>query len=103
VPLSTDAECAQAIQAGREEFKIFLTSGTVVDQSMAKGIKVVKVGGPVYVENLAAAFDKQSSLDGASLQQKVSEIIDEMHADGTLTKMSQKWFDGADLTVVSGG
>ncbi len=103
VPLSTDAECAQAIQAGREEFQVFLTSGTVVDQAIANGIKVVKVGEPVYVENLAAAFDKKSSLDGTSLVKKVSEIIDAMHADGTLTKFSQKWFNGADLTVISGG
>ena len=26
-----------------------------------------------------------------------------MHADGTLTTISKKWFSGADLTVVSGG
>lgn len=103
VPLSTDAECAQAIQSGREEFQVFLTSGTVVDQAIANGIKVVKVGEPVYVENLAAAFDRKSSLDGTSLVAKVSEAIDAMHADGTLTKFSQKWFGGADLTVITGG
>ncbi|MFN8456276.1 MAG: transporter substrate-binding domain-containing protein [Anaerolineae bacterium] len=103
VPLSTDAECAQAIQAGREEFQVLLTSGTVVDQAIANGINVVKVGEPVYVENLAAAFDQKSSLDGTGLVAKVSEAVDAMHADGTLTKFSQKWFNGADLTVISGG
>jgi ABC-type transport system substrate-binding protein len=103
VPLSTDAECAQAIQAGREEFDVFLTSGTVVDQTIVNGIDVVKVGEPVFIENLAAAFDRNSPLDGTSLVAKVSEAIDAMHADGTLSKLSKKWFDGADLTVVSGG
>ncbi len=29
---------------------------------------------------------------------KISEIIDEMHADGTLTQLSKKWY-GEDLTV----
>jgi peptide/nickel transport system substrate-binding protein len=101
IPLSTDAECAQSIQAGREEFETLLTSGTVVDQAIANGIDVVKVGGPVFVESLAAAFDKNSSLDATSLQARVSEIVDEMHADGTLTGFSEKWFDGLDLTVVS--
>jgi ABC-type transport system substrate-binding protein len=103
VPLSTDAECAQSIQAGREEFEVLLTSGTVVDQAIASGIELAKVGEPVFVENLAAAFDKNSSLDGTSLQAKVSEIIDGMHADGTLSAFSQKWFDGVDLTKISGG
>jgi ABC-type transport system substrate-binding protein/ABC-type amino acid transport substrate-binding protein len=103
VPLTTDAECAQAIQAGRTEFDVFLTSGTVVDEAMANGIDVVKVGEPVFVENLAVAIDKNSSLDGASLRDKISEVIDGMHADGTLSDFSQKWFDGVDLTMISGG
>ncbi|MDH4346774.1 MAG: hypothetical protein OEW31_10610 [Thermoleophilia bacterium] len=30
--------------------------------------------------------------------EKISEIIDEMHADGTLSTLSEKWY-GADLTV----
>ena len=102
VPLSTDAECAQAIQAGREEFDIFLTSGTVIDQAIANNIDVVKVGEPVFVENLAAAFDKNSSLDSSGLRDKVSEIIDGMHADGTLSASSKNWFDGVDLSVISG-
>jgi ABC-type transport system substrate-binding protein len=70
---------------------------------MANGSDVVKVGGPVFVENLAAAFDKNNPLDDTSLVAKVSEVVDAMHADGTLTSLSEKWFDGTDLTVISGG
>jgi polar amino acid transport system substrate-binding protein len=97
-PLSTDAECAQSIQAGRTEFSIFLTSGTVVDAAIAEGIAIHKVGGPVYSENLAVAFDNSSELDNTTLVARVSEIIAEMHADGTLRTLSEKWF-GADLTA----
>ena len=97
-PLSTDAECAQSIAAGRTEFSIFLTSGTVVDAAIAEGIAVHKVGSPVYSENLAVAFDKNSELDNDSLVTRVSEIIAEMHEDGTLSELSNTWF-GADLTV----
>ncbi len=98
VPLSTDAECAQSIQAGRTEFSVFLTSGTVVDAAIAQGITVHKVGGPAYSENLAVAFDKSGELDNDALVARVSEIIAEMHADGTLRTLSEKWF-GADLTA----
>ncbi|MCI0398989.1 MAG: transporter substrate-binding domain-containing protein [Chloroflexi bacterium] len=97
VPLDTDNECAQSIQAGREEFQVFLTSNTVVEAAIAEGVPVVKVGGPVYSENLAVAFDKNSAKDNTSLVERVSEIIAEMHADGTMSQLSQEWF-GADLT-----
>jgi len=37
-------------------------------------------------------------LDAQGLVDRVSEIIDEMHADGTLTALSMEWF-GEDLTI----
>jgi len=99
IALDTDAECAQAIQAGRTEFAAFLTSGTVVDGSIANGIVVEKVGSPVFVEQLAVAIDKSSPKDPQSLADEISKIIGAMHADGTLKASSMKWF-GADLTTV---
>jgi polar amino acid transport system substrate-binding protein len=63
-----------------------------------KPIKVV--GDPLYYEPLAVAIDRKSQLDPTSLVKKVSEIVKEMHDDGTLTKLSKKWY-GADLTVRS--
>ena len=98
VALETDAECAQAIQAGRTEFDAFLTSGTVVDEAIASGIPVVKVGSPVFVENLSVAIDKSSLKDTQSLLDEIGKIITAMHADGTLKASSTKWF-GADLTT----
>jgi polar amino acid transport system substrate-binding protein len=98
VPLTTDSECPQAIQAGREEFSVFLTSNTVVEAAMSEGLPVHRVGSPVFSENLAVAFDKNSELDNSSLVERVSEIIAEMHEDGTLSELSMKWFE-EDLTV----
>ncbi len=100
VSLSTDSECAQAIQAGRTDFDAFLTSGTVVDKAIQDGIAVDKVGGPVYVENLAVAIDKQAAKDPKTLLDAISKIVNEMHTDGTLSKSSLKWYEGVDLTVV---
>jgi ABC-type amino acid transport substrate-binding protein len=101
IPLS-DAECLQAMQVGRQEFDIFLTSSTVIDQAIADGIDLVKIGEPVFVETLAVAFDRSSSRSSSRLRDKVSQIIEEIHADGTLSGFSKKWFDGVDLTVASG-
>ncbi|MBI3153190.1 MAG: transporter substrate-binding domain-containing protein [Chloroflexi bacterium] len=97
VPLETDQECAQAIAAGRTDFVAYVTSETVVDANIAAGMPVVKLDGAVYSEDLAAAFDKSSTLDTTSLRAKVDEIISGMHADGTLSALSNEWF-GMDIT-----
>nr|MBP6789843.1 transporter substrate-binding domain-containing protein [Promineifilum sp.] len=98
IPLATDAECPQSIQAGRQEFLAFLTSNTVVQAAIDGGLPIHRVGSPVFSENLAVAFDKGSDLDNASAVQRVGEIIQAMHDDGTLRQLSMKWF-AADLTA----
>ncbi|MBK7896258.1 MAG: transporter substrate-binding domain-containing protein [Anaerolineaceae bacterium] len=98
VPLQTDNDCFQSIQAGRDEFSVFLTSNTVVQAAINGDVAVVRVGSPVFSENLAVAFDKSGELDNSSLVNRVSEIIAEMHEDGTLGELSMKWFS-EDLTM----
>ncbi len=92
VPLETDQECAQAIAAGRKDFVAYVTSETVVDANIAAGMPVTKLDGAVYSEDLAAAFDKSSTLDTTSLRTKVDEIISGMHSDGSLSELSNQWF-----------
>ena len=98
IPLPTDAECPQSIQSGRQDFQVFLTSNTVVQAAIDGGVPIHRVGGPVFSENLAAAFDKAGELDNTSAVERVGEIIQEMHDDGTLRELSLKWFD-SDLTA----
>jgi polar amino acid transport system substrate-binding protein len=97
VPLETDQECAQAIAAGRTDFVAYVTSETVVDANLAAGMPVIKLDGAVFSEDLAAAFDKSSTLDTTSLRAKVDEVFTAMHADGRLSELSNKWF-GMDIT-----
>ena len=97
VPLDTDQECAQAIAAGREDFVGYVTSETVVDANIAAGFPVVKLGEPVYSEDLAAAFDKSSSLPTDTLRTEVDNLFNAMHSDGRLSQLSTQWF-GVDLT-----
>ncbi|MBI5965528.1 MAG: transporter substrate-binding domain-containing protein [Chloroflexi bacterium] len=97
VELPTDQECPQAIDAGREDFVAYVTSKTVVDANIAAGMAVKQLGGPLFLEKNAVAFDKASSLDSTSAVETIDNIIKEMHGDGTLSGFSMKWF-GTDLT-----
>lgn len=93
VELPTDQECAQSIAAGRPEFSVYLTSETVIDSNIAGGLDVVKVGGAVFSENLSPATDKSSSYDIATFVAEISSIVDGLHADGTLSAFSIKYFE----------
>jgi polar amino acid transport system substrate-binding protein len=49
----------------------------------------------VFYESLGVAFDKTVP-DNKSLVAAVDKIVGEMHNDGTLLTLSQKWFNGKD-------
>lgn len=55
------------------------------------------LGDPLFYEPLAVAIDKGD----AELNDKLAKIIKEMHSDGTLKKLSEKWY-GTDYTSVIG-
>jgi polar amino acid transport system substrate-binding protein len=62
------------------------------------GTPIKIVGEPLYYEPLSVALDKEAAADQTSLLSKVDGIVEEMHSDGTLSELSQKWY-GTDLTV----
>ncbi len=96
-PYSTDMEAVQDLALGDGvRLDGVLTSGYVVDEAIKKGVPLKPVGKPVFYEPLAAASDK--ARDGsAKFIERVSEIFEAMHKDGTLTKLSMKWY-GMDIT-----
>ncbi len=97
---TTDMEAVQDLALG-DGVRIdgVLTSGFVIQEAIKKGIPIKIIGTPVYYEPLAAASDKARP-GSADLVKKVSEIFEAMHADGTLTKLSMKWY-GFDVTKKS--
>jgi len=97
VPLATDQECAQAIASGRKDFVGYVTSQTVVNANIAAGLPVKQLGSPVFSEDLAAAFDKGSTLPTATLRAEVDKLFTAMHSDGRLSKLSTQWLK-EDLT-----
>jgi polar amino acid transport system substrate-binding protein len=62
--------------------------------AIEQGFPLKVVGEPLFLEPLSLAIDKGDAEWGARL----AEVIAEMHADGTLSKLSQKWYK-ADLTA----
>jgi ABC-type amino acid transport substrate-binding protein len=66
-----------------------------------EGYPVRLVGEPVFYEPLAVAFDA-SEEDNDSLVEAVDRIVGDMHADGTLTQLSEQWYEGTDLTRQEG-
>jgi polar amino acid transport system substrate-binding protein len=63
-----------------------------------RGQPIKQLSEPIYHDFVAAAVDKKSSSDPIPLVEKVTKIIQDMHSDGTLLKLSQKYF-GSDLTT----
>lgn len=94
--LPTDANCAEAIRAGREEFSLWISSSTTVDAAIEEGVPIVAVGDPVFAEPLSVAIDK-SGPPHEELLYEINNIITEMHDDGTLAALSDEWY-GLDLT-----
>lgn len=64
-----------------------------------KPIKIIEP--PLFYEPLSVAIDKAAPLDATTFVDKLNEIVQEMHTDGTLTDLSMKWY-GEDLTVQQG-
>jgi len=96
----TDSSAIQDLVLGRVDaaFSAVPTLQGAIDNN--KPIQLL--ADPVFYEPLAVAVDKDSPLDPTSLVAKISEIIDEMHQDGTLTALSMKWY-GEDLTTTTQG
>ncbi len=97
VTYETDADAIDALSAG--ELDAVISARPTLQEAIDNGTAKIKiVGGPLFAEQLAAAVVKGTSLDSTSFVQRVSQIIDDMHADGTLSDLSQKWY-GTDLTT----
>ncbi len=60
---------------------------------IAGGDELMMAGDLIRTENVAVAFRQEDN----ELREKVSEILEELHADGTMTEISMEWH-GMDIT-----
>ena len=101
VGYDTDSTAIQDLTLGDgARLDAAMSATPTLQGAIDKGKPIKIVGDPLFYEPLAAAFDKSSTADSVPLAEAVGQIIEEMHADGTLSDMSEQW-DGEDLTVAT--
>ena len=73
-----------------------LSALPTIEEAIKNGYPLKVVGKPAFYEPLAVALDKGDPAFAA----KIKEVVEAMHGDGTLSKLSEKWY-GVDLTKVN--
>lgn len=73
-----------------------LTALPTIENAIKNGQPLKVLGTPAYYEALGVVLDKKSPKDSTSLADAISKIIEEMRADGTLTKLSIQFY-GVDI------
>jgi polar amino acid transport system substrate-binding protein len=98
----TDSTAIQDLALGDgRRLDAVVSARPTLEAAVKAGTPIKVVGDPLYYEPLAIAVDRSSQLDPTSLVQRLTEIVNEMHEDGTLSELSTKWY-GVDLTVAEG-
>jgi len=90
---TTDADTFPDLRNGNLDF--VMTAGPTGQQAISQGQPFDFSGAPLYYEDLAFAIKKG---EGDWLQM-LNYAVAQMHEDGSLTAMSEKWYNGLDLTV----
>ena len=75
-----------------------LSALPTIEEAIKNGYPFRVIGDPAFYEPLSVAVDKGDTEFAARLKR----IVEAMHADGTLTKLSKKWY-GVDLTKAATG
>ncbi len=91
----TDADAFPDLRNGNLDF--VMTAGPTGQQAISQGQPFEFSGAPLYYEDLAFAI-KKGETDWVAL---LNYAVKMMHDDGSLTAMSEKWYNGLDLTVRS--
>lgn len=70
-----------------------LSAEPTIREAIKNGYPMKIIGEPVFFEPLAVAVDKGDP----EFTAKIAEVVKSMHDDGTLSKLSEKWY-GTDYT-----
>jgi peptide/nickel transport system substrate-binding protein len=99
-PYSTDAEAIEDLSLGDGvRLDAVMSAQPTIQNAIVSGMPLKYVGTPAFYEPLAFSLDKGRGPSDMILG-KLNEIIAAMHADGTLTQLSIKWY-GIDLTKLT--
>ena len=90
---TTDADTFPDLRNGNLDF--VMTAGPTGQQAISQGQPFDFSGAPLYYEDLSFAIKKGEG-DWLAM---LNYTVNMMHEDGSLTAMSEKWYNGLDLTV----
>jgi polar amino acid transport system substrate-binding protein len=94
--LPNEGDCPETWRAGRFDFEGWLATDNSVQHAIDVGLPVVKVGDPAFYQPDAIAVDRSGPND-ADFVAWLKKAVEDMHADGTLTRIAMKWH-GRDTT-----
>lgn len=95
----TDSTAIQELAVGDGvRLDAVMSALPTLEEAVGNDVPIKVVGDPLFFEPLGVAIDKSSPEDPKAFLQEVTKIINDMHADGTLTEFSKKWYGGTDLT-----
>lgn len=98
VLFGTDALALQDLaRGGSPHVDAVLTALPTIRASVAAGMPLRVIGGPVFYDASAIAIDRSSPVDSSPLLWAVDAIVADMHRDGTLRRLSMKYY-ALDLT-----
>jgi polar amino acid transport system substrate-binding protein len=99
VPYETDALALQDLALGNgARLDGVLTALPTIRSAIAAGLQLRVVEPPVFDDSSAIAIDRSSPLNSRPLLTAIDAIVDDMHRDGTLRRLSLKYY-GLDLSV----
>ncbi len=64
-------------------------------KEISGGDSIMMVDSLLRLESMGIAINKEDT----ELLERIDEILEEMHADGTMSEISKKWMDDVDITV----
>ena len=99
VTYDTEVPGLQATEKG--EIAGFLCSEPVGAEAIANGAKLRALPQPAYYSNKTGYVDKKSGLAVGPFVARVDDIVAKLHADGTLSELSKKYF-GKDYAAQAG-
>jgi len=98
IEYTTEATALQDLALGDGvRLDAVLVASPTGKRAIANELPLKQLGNPVYIEYLAAAVDKNQD---PSFVDKVTEIIQGMHNDGTLRNLSLQFY-GEELTTIA--
>jgi ABC-type amino acid transport substrate-binding protein len=87
--------------ADNDKIDAFLASSSVGQAYVDEGKPIRAIDEPLFFGYSAPAFDRRASRDSVAFVNRITEIIQGLHSDGTLTSLSQEFF-GSDLASQAG-